>query len=132
MLLALGTKQVIGIPAPAWSEFLCGADGAAFEMSKNIQGHSSVKILPFDAVAASEAALLHRDILEKSGNKKGASSAPWQKIKIDRQVLAIARMHNVSCIYTGDENMIAEAALLNIPTQKIEDIPLSPAQSPLF
>lgn len=61
-------------------------------------------------------------------SKKGMSAADWQKIKIDRQILAIAAVNRATAIYTNDINIIAEAQFPGIPTVRLEDVPLPPLQ----
>ena len=56
---------------------------------------------------------------------------PWQQVKIDRQILAIARCHCVQIIYTDDDDMIAEATRLGITAMKPGDLPLKPKQNRL-
>lgn len=123
-------KIVIGIPAPAWAEFLCGTDIATSGIIAALKKRSAIRILPFDEVAAFETALIHRGAVA-SGKKKGTAKAPWQQVKVDRQILAIARQHRVTAIYTDDDDMIAEAARLGITTIRPDEIPLKPGQNKL-
>jgi predicted nucleic acid-binding protein len=127
----VASRTVIGIPAPAWAEFLCGTDVATSGIVNALKKRSTIRILPFDEVAAFEAALIHRGA-KSLGAKRGAAKAPWQQVKIDRQILAIARQNSVTTIYTDDDNMVAEAARLAIDTIRTNDIPLKPKQNSLF
>ena len=119
----LARKIVVGIPAPAWAEFLCGTEIATAGIISVMKKRSAIRVLPFDEVAAFETALIHRGA-QASGKKKGAAKAPWQQVKIDRQILAIARCNCVQVIYTDDDDMIAEATRLGIVTVKPGDLPL--------
>ena len=132
LIASFPKKQVVGIPAPAWGEYICGAGAATSALTAALQSNSSVRILPFDEVAAVESAQVHSDIVRVSGAKKGSSTASWQKVKIDRQILAIARVHRATTIYTDDDNLIAEAALLGIPTCRLADLPRVPVQLALI
>lgn len=123
-------KTVIGIPAPAWAEFLCGADVATSELINSLKKRSAIRILPFDEVSAFETSLIHRGAMA-FGNKKGAALAPWQQVKTDRQILAIARQHQVKTIYTDDDDMIVEASRLGIRTIRPSEIPLKTKQNEL-
>lgn len=125
------SKTVIGIPAPAWAEYLCGSGALTNALSAALRSLTYVRILPFDDISAYEAALLHQEIMEATGAKKGGSLLAWQQVKIDRQILAIARQYRVSAIYTSDENMIADARLLNIACIRPHDIQLRPVQRTL-
>jgi hypothetical protein len=124
------TKTVIGIPAPAWAEYLCGADLATAGVIQALRRRRVVRILPFDEAAAFELSFIHRGAIQ-FGNKKGAANAPWQQIKTDRQILAIARVNQVSVIYTDDEQLAVEAQRLNIRVTSVSDIPLKPQQERL-
>src|SRR6185437_15519743 len=98
------TKTVIGIPSPALAEFLCGADIATSGIVDVMKRKSVMRVLPFDEAAAFETALIHRGA-HALGKKRGASKSPWQQVKIDRQILAIARVHRVDTMYTDDDEM---------------------------
>lgn len=129
---AQGAKQIVGIPAPSWAEVLSLAGPATSALSRIVQGRSFVQIIPFDEMAAIESAYVHQQVLLKSGNKKGASSAPWQKIKIDRQILAIAVARRATAIYTDDTDLRADAGLIGIQTLGMDDISLPPEQLTLL
>lgn len=126
----VSSKTIIGVPAPAWAEFLCGTDVATTDVINALKKRGAIRILPFDEVAAFEASLIFRGAM-RSGKKKGSSSAPWQAVKVDRQILAIARQHGVKTIYTDDENMAAEAARLGIEAIATAELPLKPKQATL-
>lgn len=51
-----------------------------------------------------------------TGDKKSGSSAPWQKVKIDRQIVAIALVEGVKTLYGDDGGVrkLAKAAGLNV------------------
>ncbi|NRO99560.1 PIN domain-containing protein [Paraburkholderia sp. NMBU_R16] len=126
----IAAKTTIGVPAPAWAEFLCGAGLAASDVIQVLKKRSAIRILPFDEVAATELAVIDQATRAKGG-KKGASKSHWQKIKVDRQILAIARVLNVTAIYTEDDGLIAEATRLGVKVYRTSDIPLKPKQNKL-
>lgn len=126
----VAAKEVIGVPSPAWAEFLCGTDIATAAIVSALKKRSAIRILPFDEVAAFEAAMIFRGAVA-GGKKKGASKAPWQGVKVDRQILAIARQHGVTKIYTDDENMASEASRIGIEAIATEELPLKPKQAVL-
>ena len=123
-------KTVIGVPAPAWAEYLCGTDLATSVLIGLLKKRSAIRILPFDEIAATELALFDQ-MTRAKGSKKGASHASWQKIKIDRQILAISKVHSATLIYSEDEGLIVEAGRLGIPVCRTGDIPLKPKQNDL-
>ncbi|WP_118183264.1 PIN domain-containing protein [Paraburkholderia phosphatilytica] len=126
----IATKTVIGVPAPAWAEFLCGTGLGTSGVIQVLKKRSAIRILPFDEVAATELAAIDQTTRAKGG-KKGASKANWQKIKVDRQILAIARVHSVAAIYSEDDNLIAEANRLGMIVVRTSEIQLKPKQNKL-
>jgi hypothetical protein len=76
------------------------------------------RIEAFDTRAAIEVAAVSRQAMDK-GNKKGATlEAPWQKIKIDRQIVAIAKVNGATTIYSNDSDVAAHAKLCGIAVLK--------------
>ena len=96
-------KKII-IPTPALSEVLIHTDGAGTDYLAKIQNSAAFKIEPFDTRAAVELARMTALALNE-GDKKGGCSAPWNKIKFDRQIVAIAKISNVSMIYSNDKGL---------------------------
>jgi len=129
---SLGRRHTIGIPAPSWAEFLSGSGNAASAFSKVVRSKSGIQVIPFDEMSAIECGFIDQKIRAKTGNKKGASTAAWQKIKIDRQILAIAAARKVTAVYTDDDGLIADAEIIGITTIKMCDIPRVPQQLPLL
>ncbi|WP_395060951.1 PIN domain-containing protein [Paraburkholderia silvatlantica] len=126
----IAAKTIIGVPAPAWAEFLCGTGLGASGVIQVLKKRSAIRILPFDEVAATELAAIDQTTRAKGG-KKGASKANWQKIKVDRQILAIARVHSAAAVYSEDDNLIAEANRLGMTVVRTSEIPLKPKQNKL-
>ncbi|SDA28152.1 Predicted nucleic acid-binding protein, contains PIN domain [Nitrosospira sp. Nsp18] len=127
----VAAKTKIGIPSPAWAEFLCGTEAATNAIINSLDKRGSIRILPFDKVSAVETALIHRAARFITGRKKGSSTAAWQQIKTDRQILAIAKQHQVTLIYTDDKDMTLEASYLGIETRNTSEIPLKAKQNNL-
>ncbi|MCL1618318.1 type II toxin-antitoxin system VapC family toxin [Ralstonia pseudosolanacearum] len=126
----VAAKTIIGVPAPAWAEFLCGTGLATSDVIQVLKKRSAIRILPFDEVAATELAFIDQTTRAK-GSKKGASKSHWQKIKVDRQILATARVLNVTAIYTEDDDLIVEATRLGVTVHRTSEIPLKPKQNKL-
>lgn len=83
----IAAKTTIGVPVPAWAEFLCGTGLATSDIIQVLKKRSAIRILSFDEVAATELAVIDQATRAKGG-KKGASKSHWQRIKVDRQILA--------------------------------------------
>jgi predicted nucleic acid-binding protein len=126
----VSAKTVIGVPAPAWAEYLCGTGLGTSGVIDVLKRRSAIRILAFDEVAATELAVIDQATRAKGG-KKGASKAHWQKIKVDRQILAIARVQGATLIYTEDDNLVAEATRIGVAVSRISTIPLKPKQNQL-
>lgn len=126
----VAAKTIIGVPAPAWAEFLCGTGLGTSGVIQVLKKRTAIRVLPFDEIAATELAAIDQ-VTRAKGGKKGASKSNWQKIKVDRQILAIARVLQATAIYTEDADLIAEATRLGIPVRRVKEIPLKPKQSTL-
>lgn len=116
-------KTKILIATPSFAEFLVHAGDRHEEVIQTLKGTSAFKVVPFDEVCALECAMLEQEA-RLNGGKRGASSAPWQKVKIDRQILATALVHNVTAIYTDDASLKALSEQLGLPAFGIADMPL--------
>lgn len=117
---------VIVIPAPVMSEFLTFA---APEYLAELNQSMWFEIAPFEQRAAIEAAVALRRALAPGGEgKKLGSESSWQKIKVDRQVVAIGKAWGVTEIYSTDRdviNLARESKLLGI---HVADLPMPPAE----
>ena len=78
------------IPTPAIAEYLVNAEQAGLAMLEALQKKSSVAVADFDLAPAYEASLIDAAALGRK-NKRDGSSDAWQKIKVDRQIVAIAK-----------------------------------------
>lgn len=121
-------KTKILIAAPSFAEFLVHAGERCDEVIQIFKSSSVFKILPFDEVCALECAMLEREA-RLNGAKRGASTAPWQKVKIDRQILATALAHNANAIYTDDIGLKALSREAGLSVYGIADMTL-PETSP--
>jgi hypothetical protein len=104
-------RERITIPAPALAEFLvlAGDDGPQF--LSEITLRSNFYIQPFDQLAAVELAAM--ELLARKRDSKRSplpETVPWQKVKFDRQIVAIAKLHRAHTLYSddGDVRAIAE------------------------
>lgn len=124
-------KTKIIIPTPALGEALVRAGAAATQqIIEHLQKYSVFSIEAFDTRATIEVAAMSREAIGK-GNKRGNSSATWAKVKYDRQIVAIAKVHGATTIYSddGDISTLAERAKINVIG--IADLPLPPQKAQL-
>ena len=118
-------KTRIGLPTPALSEVLVRSGSSAVKIVEKIKEYAIFEILPFDERCAIEVALMTKHAID-SGDKKSGSDEIWSKIKYDRQIAAIARVHQASVIYTDDKNLRHTAASINLASQGLADMQLPP------
>jgi hypothetical protein len=108
-------SERIIVPTPALCEFLvlAGKDGP--EYLDKIRGMKTFLVKPFDEMAAIELAAIEYESRSK-GSKKGTSTAPWTKVKFDRQIVAIAKVNQCKRLYSddGDVKNFGEKAGLEV------------------
>jgi predicted nucleic acid-binding protein len=113
------------VPTPALSELLTIAGPNYVQYLNEINGRSCFKVADFDQRAAIEAALRMADAI-KAKDKRSGTLSPLQKIKFDRQIVAIAKVENVKVIYSDDKDIKALAEQCGIAVVRVEDLPLPP------
>jgi predicted nucleic acid-binding protein len=119
-------KSRIVIPTPVLSELLVRAGAQETQrILEEINKLAVFRVEPFETRAAIEVAVMTRGALA-SGDKRGGSTAPWAKIKFDRQIVAIAKVVQATEIYTDDEDVANIARLVNIPTIGLAKLALPP------
>jgi PIN domain len=124
-------KSKIIIPTPALSEALVAAGPEASQkIVEDLQNYAVFAIEPFDTRAALEAAAMLRTAMA-NGNKRGNSKAPWQKVKVDRQIVAIAKVHGATEIYSDDGDVATLGSLAKINVIRLSDLPLPPEKAQL-
>jgi predicted nucleic acid-binding protein len=117
-------KAKIVIPMPAVAEYLVRADIAAIETFNKLERRTFIVVAPFDRAAAFECAQLDRAALGGANDKKDGTTAPWQKIKIDRQIVATGKAHGVSLVISGDVSVRNNALRLGMFTKEIHELEL--------
>jgi hypothetical protein len=121
-------KEGIIIPTPVLAEFLVLTADDAPKYLTEIKETSVFRIQAFDERAAIELADMELKA-RASGSKRGSATGEWQKIKIDRQIVAIGRVLRVSAIYSTDPDISALATDTNIRVISVENLPLPPAKA---
>lgn len=116
-------REVILVPAPVLGEILAHAGDALDSYRETLKASRAIRIVPFDERAAIESALLFGPGIQKGG-KKGGAKGDWQKVKVDQQIVAIARVHGANVIYSNDEDMIALCKNAGIAVVGIQDVPV--------
>lgn len=127
-------KSFIGIPTPTLAEFLVKTDDASDAMLRSMERTSSLRILPFDRKAAYQCALLDREARKRGSKRGGDTQQPYQKVKVDWQIVAIALSNGAELVVSGDAGVLSIARAAGLTALRIADLPL-PAearQQPLF
>lgn len=118
------TRGQLIIPTLVVTEYLVGAGSAGKALLDALMSSRFVLVAPFDHVAAEECAAMQA-IANATGNKRhplGRNTA-WQKVKVDRQIVAIAKVRNASVI-ADDEDVCKLAKDLGIPVATVSELPL--------
>ena len=119
------THTRIILPAPALAEFLVVADQQGPAYVAAIGKRTVFCVEPFGTVAAIEAAAATRAALDR-GNKRSGATGRWQCVKTDRQIVAIAKQHDVTAIYSNDTDMVSIARASGIDVVAVWDLQLPP------
>ena len=113
------------VPTPVLSEFLVIAADDGSQYLSELTNNRVFDIQPFDLRAAIEAADAHRKAKEADDKKSGAIGT-WQKVKVDRQFVSIAKVHEVDCIYSDDDDVKKLALVAGISVKGVEELPMPP------
>lgn len=122
-------QRTLIVPTPALAEVMVAAGDAGPALLERIAKSARIRIADFDARAAIEVAAMTREA-QRTGDKFGGSTAPWQKVKFDRQIIAIARVSGASTIYTDDAGLAVFARLLGMQVVTLSELPLPPEPEP--
>lgn len=114
-------KGTLQIPAPALSEYLVNANQAGLAIVQALERKAGIEVAAFDTVAAYECAQLNA-AAQGRGDKRDGNSQAWQKIKIDRQIVAIAKARGAKLIISDDEGVKEAAARVGISVLKVDEL----------
>lgn len=115
-------KEKIVIPAPVTAEILTLIGPTNTDYLSIINRSRVFEVAPLDEKAAMELAFLNRDAFAASDQKNKLQ--PYQKVKVDRQILAICKVAGCGTLYTDDKSLIATAKLCEIETVRLCDLPI--------
>lgn len=118
-------RRKIVIPTPATAELLTAIGPTSADYLRVINRKAVFEVRPFDEVAAMELAFLNRDVF--AGLDKKNKLEAWQKIKVDRQIIAIAKVADCEQILTEDDGLANRARLCDIEPIKLADLPIPEA-----
>lgn len=131
LIRTLTSADTLIVPTPVLAEVLVKAGEGGPGILQELQGQGRVRIIPFDQIAAVELAVMTQEALAR-GDKKSGSTQPWQKVKFDRQIVAIARVAGAMKLYSDDENMKQFASLVGLDTVSTWELPIPEGTENLF
>lgn len=120
--LDAGKARVL-IPTPVLSEVLVNASAAAPAYLEILARSSCFRIADFDQRAAVKLAAVVRQATA-SGDLKGGSTYPRQKVKVDRQIIAIAKVNRAGVIYSDDEDVVRFGRRAGLRAVTTAELPL--------
>ena len=116
------SKQKIIIPTPVAAEVLTAIGPDAQAYFEIVAQQRLFDIASFDPKCAIELALLNRNVFGPNDRKDRLE--PYQKVKIDRQILAIFVACGVYEVYTDDLALGARARLCGLMPIRTAELPV--------
>jgi hypothetical protein len=130
-LNALNERVVIA--TPALSEFLVLAENDGPQYLAELSSQPGFYIRSFDQMAAIELAAMELLARGRGGKRVPApATTPWQKVKFDRQIVAIAKVHQAHTIYSDDSDVRVIAQNAGMKVISSWELPLPVSGTPLF
>ena len=111
------------IPMPAISEFLVKADIMGVEFLNRLERKYCVILGNFDRTAAYECAQMDSAALGREDKKDGSKDA-WQKVKVDRQIVAISKTLGATMMITNDKGVENSSLRAGIATCTVQSLPI--------
>ena len=118
-------KAQVIIPMPAVAEFMVKADQAGLAALEELEKQRFILLAPFDRRSAFECALLDASAINR-GDKKDGSKSAWQKVKFDRQIVAIAKANGAKLIVSDDDGVQANGRRSGIDVSTTSELEQRP------
>lgn len=118
-------KTKLVIPMPSLAEFLVKADSASVQAVNILEKQRYIVMADFNRASAFEIALIDAACLYK-GDKKDSSEEAWQKVKFDRQIVAIAKSNAAQLIITRDKGVQKCATRIGMDWIEISSLEMPP------
>lgn len=119
-------REPIGIPAQVWAEFLDAASEDEISQSQALMRTSAFRFLPYDMRAAVETVDVARAGRAARKAMKG-KLRERQAVKVDWQIIAVAKVHRARLLLTNDRDMQTEATRSGIACCSIADLEIPDA-----
>jgi predicted nucleic acid-binding protein len=125
-------KTKVIVPTPALAEALVRAGVAASQAYiTKMKRSAAFRIVDFDEKAAVEVAAWTAEAISR-GDKRDGLSAPWTKVKYDRQIIAIAITEGDRIIYSDDKDIQTLGRLRGLTVRSLGDVPVPVKEISLF
>lgn len=122
-----GTGSRVLLPTPILAELLVRAGAARNQYLTELTTNYAFRPASFDERAAVElSTIIDADL---SSKKKLTEYQTWAKVKFDRQIVAIAKIHSVTMIYTDDVSLAKCAKANNLDVTHTWNLPLPPVKA---
>jgi len=122
----------IVIPTPALAEFLVIVGDGGSDYLARIDRSSQFEVAPYDERAAVETAVALKAAISAGDKRSGLANTPWQKLKLDRQIVAIAKSRGIRVIYSTDHDVAILARQSGIEMRHVADLPIPEDDMPLL
>lgn len=116
------SRQKIIIPAPVTAEILTAVGPNNADYIRIINRARIFEVRSFDEIAAMELAFMNRDVFAKQD--KNGKLETRQKVKFDRQILAVCRVAQCDTIYTDDINLQNRAKMCGMSAIGVGELPI--------
>ena len=116
-------REPVGIPAQVFAEFLEAAKPEEAALSFNLLKTSAFKVLPYDMRAAIETTEVSRNGHAARKAQKG-KNRDRQAVKVDWQIIAVAKANNARFLLSNDAGMLKEAQRSDLLCMSIADLPI--------
>ena len=131
LVKSLSPSDAIVIPTPVLAEILVKAGEGAPTVFEALQGQARIRVASFDERAAVELSVMTQEAISR-GDKRGGHGEPWQKVKFDRQILAIARVVGADRVYSDDAKLKVFATSVGLEVISTWELPVPDGLDNLF
>ena len=121
-------KAKVIIPAPTLTEVLIKAPKSGPTYIEKLKAYSCFQIKPFDEKAAVE---LAETLISSIGKKRSRKTVAKTKITFDRQIVAVAKAHGATRIYSDDKDVRSFSEECGLEAFGLADLKLAPKQQKL-
>jgi predicted nucleic acid-binding protein len=122
-----GAGGKIIIPTPVLAEFLVKTNDATSGWLAAIERKRAFEVVNFDRKAAFECSLFDKAAIGAGDKKGGRAGDAWQRVKIDRQIVAIAKVRGATRVVSDDGGLCSTARGAGLTALGVADLELPPS-----